>query len=274
MSWSNQSSSSSSSSSSSIRYTPSGSSGGGSGGGKAPSSGGGGGNRNNKKKGGAKKSYAFQSSPASAPKPTLDAWIAPPSTSTSAASAASSSSAVTTSSSSSSSTSSSSATKTVYAIGYGGATSQSFVRQLQANQIDILVDIRISPYSGFNRDYCGDKLKTILESARPSIKYLHLIELGNLFKSSDESDPVLGPNPYIDLLNQAGELLTRRLRSLIETGSIPLLYEPKEKRSTDAPLKVCIMCACKDHNSCHRNAVSGCLKANFAYEVVHIPTPY
>eukprot|EP01102_Stenamoeba_stenopodia_P004681 TRINITY_DN149_c0_g1_i1.p1 TRINITY_DN149_c0_g1~~TRINITY_DN149_c0_g1_i1.p1 ORF type:complete len:254 (+),score=38.96 TRINITY_DN149_c0_g1_i1:257-1018(+) len=251
MSWSN----SSSSNSTPIRYTSN----------PNPNSGG----RGGKKKGGAaKKSYAFhQSTTAATPQTkTLDSWISSSDHSTASSPASSSVSSTSTSSSSSAGKS------TVYAIGYGGASSQSFVRQLQSNQIDVLVDIRISPYSGFNRDYCGDKLKTILESAHPPIKYLHLIELGNMFKSSDENDPVLGANPYIDLLNIAGELLTRRLRSLIETGSIPLLYEAK--RSTESPpLRVCIMCACKDHNSCHRNAVSGCLKAQFSYEVVHIPTP-
>jgi len=60
------------------------------------------------------------------------------------------------------------------------------------------------------------------------------------------------PNPYIELLNQGGEILTRRLRSLVTQKN------------------VCILCACGEYLYCHRHSVSGYLEAYYNYNIVHI----
>jgi len=110
--------------------------------------------------------------------------------------------------------------------------------------------------------------------AKRQIEYVHLLELGNLFKGSHEWDPnwartrtcILSwatklansfnilQDPYTELFQQAGDIITKRLRELVETK----------------PGNTAIMCACGKHTECHRNIVSGWLKKEKKYEVVHI----
>ena len=128
---------------------------------------------------------------------------------------------------------------------------EEFVDKLLKSNVNYLIDIRIRPNS-FNKDYDGDRLGRTLETKK--IKYLHLIELGNMFK--DNNDPLYGDNAYIEFLKVSGEFVTRRLR--------------KEISENQGKGNLCILCACKYHETCHRNSVSGYLKTNFNAVIKHL----
>jgi hypothetical protein len=155
----------------------------------------------------------------------------------------------------------------IYCIGYGGTTPQQFEHEITVSGITHLVDIRISPYSGFNKEFNSERLATLLFNVKPPIQYIHMVELGNVFKG-DTMDPLLGDVPYVELIaSGAGEILTRRLRGLVENGRVSGFIEPKDD---GRERRVCIMCACKDYHFCHRYAVSGYLQANHNYNVLHL----
>jgi uncharacterized protein (DUF488 family) len=120
------------------------------------------------------------------------------------------------------------------------------------SNVNYLIDIRIRPTS-FNKDFEGERLGKTLENKK--IKYLHLIELGNMFKDND--DPLYGENAYVEFLKVSGEFVTRKLRKEIITNN-----------ATKG--NICILCACKFHETCHRNSVSGYLKANFGVQIKHL----
>jgi len=140
---------------------------------------------------------------------------------------------------------------TLYTAGYGGFQgAQQFIQLLQSNSISILIDVRISPYSGFDKDYHQANLKKLLEANQ--IEYRHYQELGNVFKFGN--DETLGDCPYAELITTGGEVLTRRLRANLAS----------------TPKRICIMCACKDFKICHRTLISTYLNKNYEINVVNL----
>ena len=74
-------------------------------------------------------------------------------------------------------------------------------------------------------------------------------------RAKEEYDLARRLDLYGELIKLAGELLTRRLRELVEANRGG----------------VAIMCACRDHSECHRGTVSSFLaQPPFNYRIVHI----
>lgn len=64
----------------------------------------------------------------------------------------------------------------IYTKGYEGRSIESFLRALDLNHIDVLVDVRLTPWS-HKRDFVKSKLADALSSH--SIEYVHMPEFGN-----------------------------------------------------------------------------------------------
>ena len=60
---------------------------------------------------------------------------------------------------------------------------------------------------------------------------------------------------YTELLEKAGELLTRRLR---------------EKVADPQSGNVAILCGCGDYRECHRSIVAAYLHDNYQFDVIHM----
>lgn len=130
--------------------------------------------------------------------------------------------------------------------------SAAFIDLLRSHNIQYLWDIRVSPYSGM-KQFNTNTLKETLE--RAGIHYLHGLEMGNVFKAADNDFDAPGRlSLYEELVQMAGELLTRRLREAVQSGKG----------------NVAIMCACGKHKDCHRGVVSAYLEQHFKYQVIHI----
>jgi uncharacterized protein (DUF488 family) len=136
----------------------------------------------------------------------------------------------------------------VFTIGYGGRTKEDFLALLTSNGIKTVVDIRLRP----DRASMGIwvKAKTPdkgIESwlGLGGIGYVSLVELGNVFLDFQDWQ-----KRYQKLLDCAGDLLTERL------GQIP------------GP--VCLLCAEKRVEECHRQQVADYLATHKGVTIQHL----
>ena len=138
--------------------------------------------------------------------------------------------------------------KKVFTIGYGGRTKEDFIGLLRANEIRTVVDIRLRPDRASMGIWVRAKKpdkgieKWLTEFG---IIYRSLIELGNVFFEFPDWQ-----ERYQQLLASSGELLTERLAGL------------------DEP--ICLMCAEKRVEECHRRLVAEYLEEHKGVEIQHI----
>ena len=137
---------------------------------------------------------------------------------------------------------------TVFTIGYGGRTPDDFLALLTRAGIRTLVDVRLRPDRAsmgvWVKAKTADKgIERVLGSS--GIAYRSLPELGNMFM--DDPD---WPTLYRQLLDRAGDLLTKRL--------------------ADVPEPYCLMCAEKRAADCHRRPVAEFLARTTGCAVVHL----
>ena len=135
----------------------------------------------------------------------------------------------------------------IYTIGYGGRKPQEFLSLLKDKGIRAVVDVRLRPDRSSMGIYVKAKdpkkgIQNLLDSA--GIQYFSFLELGNIFRDMDN-----WPQRYRSLMDEAGDLLTERLRRV--------------------PTPFCLMCAERRAGQCHRKIIGEYLVEN-GYEVGHI----
>lgn len=138
-------------------------------------------------------------------------------------------------------------TRRLFTIGYGGRKPSDFVTALQENGIRAVADIRLRPdrasMPAFKRAKVPEKgIHQLLTP--PEIDYLSLIDLGNVFLEWGA-----WREPYGQLLELAGDVLTRRL--------------------LDLRRPFCLLCAERDVEQCHRKQVAEYLVRS-GWVVTHI----
>lgn len=134
-----------------------------------------------------------------------------------------------------------------YSIGYGGRKPDDFVAILKKHRISVIVDVRLRPDHSTMGVYikAKDPKKGIENLLNVSgIDYKSLLELGNLFLEVDNWQ-----DPYKRLFDVAGDILTERL--MVLKGQI------------------CLMCAEKDVEKCHRKIIADYLLQK-GHEVEHL----
>jgi uncharacterized protein (DUF488 family) len=136
---------------------------------------------------------------------------------------------------------------TLLTIGYGGRAPQDFVRMLREAGVRTVADVRLRPdraaMGAYSKARDPDRgIERLLGEA--GIAYVSVLELGNVFMGHDD-----WATPFRRLLDAAGELLTERLLTL------------------DGP--VCLLCAEKQPEQCHRGLVAEWLVAR-GHEVEHL----
>jgi len=140
------------------------------------------------------------------------------------------------------------APRTFFTIGYGGRPPEEFVGLLRAHGVATVADVRLRPdrasMGAYTRARSPEKgIEKLLADA--GIGYRSLPELGNVFLDLGDWTA-----PYAELIDRAGDLLTRRLVEL--------------------PGPFCLLCAEKRVAECHRKAVAEHLTARGGWRVVHI----
>jgi uncharacterized protein (DUF488 family) len=136
----------------------------------------------------------------------------------------------------------------VFTIGYGGRNKEEFLSLMKANGIKTVVDIRLRP----DRARIGfwAKAKTADKGiecwlAEAGIGYKSLIELGNLFLDYPDWH-----QRYEELMNSCGELLIHRLLNI--------------------PGPICLLCAERQAQECHRKHVAEFLSNTKEAEIHHL----
>jgi uncharacterized protein (DUF488 family) len=138
--------------------------------------------------------------------------------------------------------------QTVYTIGYGGRKMDDFLGLLKANGVHTLVDIRLRPDRSSMGLYVKAKTpdkgieKWVTDAG---ITYRSFIELGNVFIEFPD-----WRERFRRLLSSSGDLLIERL--------------------SDLPEPICLMCAEKRHEDCHRDQVAEYLAERRGVEIRHI----
>ena len=123
-------------------------------------------------------------------------------------------------------------TKPLYTIGYSGFTPDEFIAVLKKNEIDVVADVRSSPYSKFRPEYNHDNLKALLKN--DDIRHVFLGDLVGA-RIDDKACYVNGKADY-DLI--AAHPKFREGLNRIRAGM--------EK------YRIALLCAEKDPITCHR----------------------
>jgi len=124
-----------------------------------------------------------------------------------------------------------------FTVGYGGRKPQDFIALLRKAGVRTVVDVRLRPDRASMGSYAKARdpqkgIEGLLNAA--GIGYRSLPELGNLFLDSED-----WPRLYQELIEKAGDLLTRRLQEVSEP--------------------FCLMCAEKRIAECHRRMIAAYL---------------
>ncbi len=109
-------------------------------------------------------------------------------------------------------------------IGYGGlGGANHLLAMLKEMNADIVIDVRLKPYCGWNKDFCASALKNALSSA--GIDYAWISDLGNLSR---------------DVRNVK---LANETRGIDKVLSLAETYQYKT---------IVLLCAEADEKRCHR----------------------
>jgi uncharacterized protein (DUF488 family) len=145
----------------------------------------------------------------------------------------------------------------LYTIGYSGHTLETFIQELQARHITLLLDIRMTPISR-KKGFSKAALAQAVESA--GISYCHIRALGSpkklrqqLYLERDYEEFFTAFRAYLDLqidsLQYAAELASKKL--------------------------VCLMCVEECPDVCHRSLVAEAIVQTLGNgtSIRHLPPP-
>ena len=130
----------------------------------------------------------------------------------------------------------------LFTYGYGSSPVAKTIEHLKGAGVSHVVDVRYSPNSR-NPDYRRGRLQAILQAS--GLAYTHLPQLGNVnYKGGPIAlkDPTAGLPKLQDMAAQAWA-----------TGGA-----------------VCILCACRRPEGCHRRTVTDTLQSSFDVEVIDL----
>ncbi len=140
----------------------------------------------------------------------------------------------------------------IYTIGYGGRSTEEFIRLLKQFGIEFLLDVRSKPYSSFRPEFSKDQLERLLASE--GIKYLWL---GDSLGGQPDDPECYTSDGRVDYLRVSN---TATYKSGLE----------RLDRAWKSQKPVAMMCSEGKPENCHRSKLIGesLLEANIP--VMHI----
>jgi len=140
----------------------------------------------------------------------------------------------------------------LYSIGYGNRDIGTFVKLLQQQQTDILVDVRSKPHSGYQEDYNRGQLNDTL--SKNSIRYQWM---GDLLGGRPQQANLYDQEGYVDYLAcQEDFLFTQGFVQLEELDS--------------GGMVVALMCSELRPEQCHRSRLLGEGLSKRGFDLNHI----
>jgi uncharacterized protein (DUF488 family) len=143
--------------------------------------------------------------------------------------------------------------RTVFTIGYEGATPATFVDALLAARVEVLVDVRAAARSR-RRGFAKTALRAALEGA--GIAYLHVPALGNPKEGREAA--------------WAGDLARFRAVFRAHLRGSAAQDALRGVAATSRSRRACLMCMEADPDVCHRKIVADALARIEAFSVHHI----
>jgi uncharacterized protein (DUF488 family) len=132
----------------------------------------------------------------------------------------------------------------VMTIGYERTDPDRFARALKEAKVDLLVDVRMVPFS-HKPGFAGGPLRQAMEAA--GIGYLHLQDLGNPKEGRDAAKA-----------GDVGSFQRVYRTQMATTAARRAIAHVAELSRTRRP---CLMCFERDHRDCHRGIVAEALEA-------------
>lgn len=140
----------------------------------------------------------------------------------------------------------------LYTVGHSNHTPEKFIRLLEDNLIDCIVDVRSTPYSQWAPFANRENFEKILSAAD-----FHYLYLGNLLGGHIEG---LGSNKKAERLKAYDSVRQEEYF----TRGLNILFADIEKHRT------CILCSEEDPAACHRRLLVGSSIATQGVPVLHI----
>jgi len=139
----------------------------------------------------------------------------------------------------------------VFTIGHSNATARKLLSLLDKNKIQLLTDVRSTPYSRYSPQVNRETLQSM--ARRSGIKYLFMGDcLGGKPKEVNVHDEI-GNFDYSELA--ATDRFTEGMKRLLEAAQ---------------RYRVCLLCAEEDPSRCHRGLLISRELAKLGIEVRHI----
>lgn len=141
---------------------------------------------------------------------------------------------------------------TIYTIGYTGFSIDKFIQVLKTHSINVIIDVRSSPYSKYYSEYNKENLEVRLK-----IEGIYYRNYAKEFGARQECKDYYNPGGYLDF-----ELFSKA----------PVFLEGVSKlcTSVEKGYKVALMCAEKKPFDCHRTILIARAFYERGYKVIHI----
>ena len=142
--------------------------------------------------------------------------------------------------------------ETIYTIGYTGFSMDEFVQELKSKGINVVIDVRSSPYSERYADYNRDNLESTLVANK--IYYRNYIKE---FGARQENRTFYSKDGYLDF-----EIFAKSEQFLSGVEKI--------KNSIEKGYKIAFLCAEKEPVQCHRTILVARAFYELGYNVIHL----
>ena len=140
---------------------------------------------------------------------------------------------------------------TVYTIGYTGFTIEEFLKTLKDNDINVVIDVRSSPYSERYPDYNKESLSFILKAEN-----IYYRNYASEFGARQDNRSFYSSEGYLDF-------------DLFAKSEQFLSGVKKMKNSIAQGYKIVFLCAEKKPVQCHRAILVARAFHNLGYKVIH-----
>lgn len=142
--------------------------------------------------------------------------------------------------------------KIIYTIGYTGFSVDEFVELLKQKRINVVIDVRSTPYSERYSEYNKDNIEKVLKEN--SIYYRNYI---SEFGARQESPEFYTSDGYLDF-----ELFSKSKQFHVGVNKIC--------NSIDKGYNIVILCAEKNPIQCHRTILVARAFSDLGYDIIHL----
>ena len=141
---------------------------------------------------------------------------------------------------------------TIYTIGYTGFSLEEFIQELKKKEINVVIDVRSSPYSERYADYNKNNLESVLTSNK-----IYYRNYANEFGARQDNASFYSDDGCLDF-------------NIFSKSEQFLSGVEKIKNSVARGYKIVFLCAEKEPIKCHRTILVAKAFHELGYNVIHL----